>query len=163
MRGRLIFKFLAEVKRVDTSSIQSSGDYDSDFREVKKVDTDSDGIGETKIQYHTADLIPCQVEPSSWEAVRRHSLGSDPDVEVILIFHFRDLERMSLVDSNGVALIHEGDKLVSIKDKFGTQVEVVRDPPGLYVAEATPVSFGLNMAHPHRNLLEVTFKSRGIG
>lgn len=163
MRGRLIFQFLAEVQRVNTSLIQSSGDYDPDFREVKKVDTDSDGIGETKIQYHTSELIPCQIEPTSWEAVRRHSLGSDPDVEIVLIFHFRDLERMSLVATNGIALIHEGDKLVSIKDKFGTLVQTVREPPGLYVAEATPVSFGLNMAHPHRNLLEVTFKSRGIG
>jgi hypothetical protein len=39
-------------------------------------------------------------------------------------------------------------------------VQSVRTPPGLYVTEARPSGFGLNMTRPQRNLLMVTFEDR---
>ena len=53
-----------------------------------------------------------------------------------------------------------GDRLGGLYDKAGDLVQAVRTPPGLYVTEARPSGFGLNMARPRRNLLMVTFEDR---
>ena len=163
MRGRLIFQFRAEVERVDTDAIRTAGDYDDDFREVVKVDGDGDGIGETQRVYRAADTVPCQVEPDSWETLRAHALGLDPEVDVTLVFHFRDLEAQGLVTPEGKALIHVGDRLRRINDRQGALVHEVTYPPGLYVVDATDASYGLNMALPRRNLLLVRFQERRAG
>jgi hypothetical protein len=163
MRGRLIFQFTAELARLDTNAIEVAGDYDHTFREVLKVDNDGDGIGESQRQEHTHDMIPCQVEPQTWEGLRAHDLGNNLEIDVALVFHFRDLERLSLVAPDGNPLISVGDRLVAIWNRAGsTKVQDVRTPPGLYVTEATPIGYGLDLANPSRNLLLVTFQQRGI-
>ena len=52
-----------------------------------------------------------------------------------------------------------GDRLVAIVDpNTGLVMQAVPTPPGLYVTEARPASFGLSARV--RNLLLVTFESR---
>jgi hypothetical protein len=68
---------------------------------------------------------------------------------------------MGLVDGDtGDALLRPGDRLGALYDKAGELVQEVRTPPGLYVTEARPIGFGLNMARPRRNLLLVAFEDR---
>jgi hypothetical protein len=78
----------------------------------------------------------------------------------VLVFHFRDLERMGLVDAaTGEALLRINDRLVAIHRMDGVLVQSVRTPPGLYATEVQPQSFGLGLS---RNLLLVTFDEREI-
>jgi len=173
MRGRLIFKFLAEVCRLDTAATASldpdgsgplESGYDPDFKESVLVDTNDDGIGERIRQEHPAVQIPCQVDTKAFEELRMLASGNAPRTRVDLVFHFKDLERLGLVDlPSGDALLRPGDRLVAIYDLCGDLVQEVRTPPCLYVTEARPIGFGLNIQKPKRNLLMVTFEDRKPG
>jgi len=170
MRGRLIFSFLAELFRLDThamATVDPDGagpletGYDPDFKELVVVDQDDDGIGERRRAEHEPVRVPCQVDTEVFEELRMFPSGNAPRSRIDLIFHFKDLERLGLVDAaSGDALVRPGDRLAALYDKAGALVQSVRTPPGLYVTEARPTGFGLNMARPRRNLLLVAFEDR---
>jgi len=173
MRGRLIFPFLAELCRLDTAAMAAvdpdgpgplEGGYDPDFKEPVLVDQDDDGIGERVRQEHPPVRVPCQVDTKAFEELRMLASGNAPRSRIDLVFHFKDLERLGLVDAaSGDALIRPGDRLAAIRDLCGDLVQEVRTPPGLFVTESRPIGFGLNMARPRRNLLLVTFEDRRQG
>ncbi|HHH27240.1 MAG TPA: hypothetical protein ENK57_02670 [Polyangiaceae bacterium] len=170
MRGRLIFPFLAELFRLDTQAMATvdpdgpgplQGGYDADFKEPVLVDQNDDGVGERVGQEHAPARVPCQVDTKAFEELRMFASGNAPRSRIDLVFHFKDLERLGLVDpGTGDALLRPGDRLGAIYDKADALVQQVRTPPGLYVTESRPIGFGLNMARPHRNLLLVTFEDR---
>jgi len=165
MRGRLIFPFLAELRRLDTHamSTQTPG-YDEDFKEPALLDTDGDGAGDAYRHEHPPVRVPCQVEPQTIDALRMTAAGNTPQSSLDLIFHFKDLEQRGLVDaSSGEALIRNSDRLSGLFDTEGTLVWSVRTPPGLYVTEARPAGFGLFRRRPRRNLLIVSFADRPAG
>ena len=159
MRGRLIFPFLAELRRLDTDamSTQAPG-YDDDFKEPALLDTDGDGSGESYRREHPPVRVPCQVEPQTVEALRMTAAGNTPQSSLDLVFHFKDLERLGLIDAlTGEALIRPSDRLSGLFDTEGNLVWAVRTPPGLYVTEARPAGFVLFRRRPRRNLLIVSF------
>lgn len=170
MRGRLIFPFLAEICRLDTAAmagLAASGAgsrdsaYDPDFKEAVLVDADQDGIAEPLRREFPPVRTLCQIEPETLDALRMLDAGNAPRSRLLLVFHFRDLERMGLVDvSTGEALIHPSDRLSAIYELSGKLVQAIRTPPGLYVTESRPIGFGLHRARPARNLLLVTFEDR---
>ena len=170
MRGRLIFPFLAELRRLDTAAMASTdpdgagpltGGFDPDFKEPVLVDRDGDGVAERERTELPAIRVPCQVDPKVFENLRMLASGDSPRSDISLVFHFKDLERMGLVDGDtGDALLRPGDRLGALYDKAGELVQEVRTPPGLYVSEARPIGFGRNMARPRRNLLLVAFEDR---
>ncbi len=83
-----------------------------------------------------------------------------PNSRIVLVFHFRDLERMGLVDAaSGDALLRVNDRLAAIHTLQGQLVQAIRTPPGLYATEVQPQSFGLGLS---RNLLLVTFEEREL-
>ena len=173
MRGRLVYTFLAEVYRLDSRSMATvdpdgpgplSGGYDPDFKESVLVDRDGDGIGERVRAEHPPVRVPCQVDTRTFEELRMLASGNAPRSQLDLVFHFKDLERLGLVDAaSGDALIRPGDRLAAIYDKAGALVQAVRTPPGLYVTEARPIGFGLGLSRPRRNLLVATFEPRQQG
>ena len=170
MRGRLIFPFLAELHKLDTRTSAEAdpdgagplqGGYDSDFKEPVAVDGDGDGIGERIRREHPPVLVPCQVEPDVFERLRMLPSGNAPRSSIDLVFHFKDLERLGLVDpETGDALVRPGDRLAAIRDAADELVQAVRTPPGLYVTEARLAGFGLGRSKPSRNLLIVSFTDR---
>jgi hypothetical protein len=170
LRGSLIFRFVAQLHRLDTAALAQddpdgagplTGGYDPDFREPVLVDADDDGIAEQLRRELPPIRVPCQVEPEAFEALRMTPNGNAPRSELALVFHFRDLERLGLVDTaSGDALIRVGDRLGALYDVAGNLVQAVRTPPGLYVVEARPIGFGLHRAKPSRNLLLTTFSDR---
>lgn len=167
MRGHLIYRFLAEIHRLDTTAMASEphgphpSGYDSDFKEPVLVDLDDDGIADPFRREHPPVRIPCQVEPEAFEALRMTSAGNAPRTSFDLVFHFRDLERLGLVDADtGDALIRPSDRLGALCGIDGRLVQSIRTPPGLYVTEARPFGFGLNRRRPSRNLLLVSFQDR---
>ena len=165
MRGRLIFPFLAELYRLDTVAMatQPPG-YDDDFKEPALLDADGDGVGDAFRREHPPVRVPCQVEPETLEALRMTPSGNTPQSSLDLVFHFRDLERLGLVDvATGEALIRTSDRLGGLFDTEGQLVWAVRTPPGLYVTEARHAGFGLFRRRPRRNLLVVSFNDRPAG
>lgn len=161
MRGRLIFAFRAELHRLDTlATATTPPGYDDDFREPALLDT-GDAIGARVRREHPPVLLPCQVEPQSFDALQMFASGNVPSSRVELLCHYRDLERAGLVDpTSGDALVRVGDRLGALFDSAGSLVQRIRTPPGLYVTEARPIGFGLFMPRPRRNLLLVTFDQR---
>lgn len=162
MRGRLIFPFLAELRRLDADamSTQAPG-YDEDFKEPALLDADGDGAAEPYRHEHPPVRLPCQVEPQTIEALRMTPAGNTPQSSLDLVFHFSDLERLGLVDlQTGEALVRPGDCLSGLFNTEGSLVWAVRTPPGLYVTEARPAGFGLSWRRPRRNLLVVSFSDR---
>lgn len=167
MRGRLINAFLAELARIDTVATAADPDgagtltsgYDSDFKETVVID---DGAARRDARREMPPIrIPCQVEVGVFEALQQLAAGASPNSLVTLVFHFRDLERLGLVDpASSDALLRVNDRLVAIHDQAGRLVQAVRTPPGLYATEVQPQSFGLGRA---RNLLLVTFQERELG
>ncbi len=170
MRGRLIFPFLAELFRLDTHAMSgpvgvgpdpAAPGYDPDFKEPVAVDSDDDGVGERVRREHLPVCVPCQVDTKVFEELRVFASGNAPRSRIDLVLHFKDLERLGLVDgATGDALVRPGDRLGALYDKAGALVQAVRTPPGLYVTEARPVGFGLDRARPRRNLLLVAFEDR---
>jgi len=167
MRGRLINPFLAEIARLDTSATAADPDgpgplvsgYDPDFRETVVLD-DASARRDARREMPPV-LVPCQVEVGAFEALQQLAAGNSPNSQVTLVFHFRDLERMGLVDpATGDALLRINDRLVAIHDAAGNLIQAVRTPPGLYVTEVQPQSFGMGQ---HRNLLLVRYEERELG
>jgi hypothetical protein len=168
MRGRLIFPFLAEIARLDTAATAAvdpagppESGYDPDFKETVLEDAEGDGIGADVRKEMEPVFLPAQVEVQVFEALQQAFSGNIPDSDITLVFHFKDLERMGLVDSiTGEPKIRPNDRLVAIHDRGGNLVQAVRTPPGLYVNEVKPAAFGLGHK---RNLLLVSFHDREQG
>lgn len=157
MRGRLLFPFYVEIAQLDTEAIDTAGNYDPVYRTVRKVDTDGDGIGETQRAYKSTVLLPAQIEDRAMEEYNPTVFGNVPEHDMVLVFHFKDLERLSLIDPDGRPSINVGDKLVAIKNKHGTLIRTIPDPPGLYVVEPRD-SYDLSTIK--RNLLVVFLRER---
>jgi hypothetical protein len=166
MRGRLINPFLAEIARLDTVATAADPDgagplssgYDPDFKET--VVLEEAGARRDARREMPPVLVPCQVEVGAFEALQQLAAGNSPDSRVTLVFHLRDLERLGLVDpASGDARLRVNDRLVAIRDLGGNLVQAVRTPPGLYITEVQPQSFGLGR---HRNLALVTLQEREL-
>jgi hypothetical protein len=167
MRGRLIDPFLAELAQLDTAATATDPDgagpllsgYDPDFKETAVLE--HAGVRRDARRERPPIVVPCQVEIGAFETLRQLASGNSPDSRVTLVFHFRDLERLGLVDpATGDALLRVNDRLVAMRDLAGDLVQAVRTPPGLYATEVQPQSFGLGRS---RNLLLVTFDERELG
>ncbi len=169
MRGRLINPFLAELARLDTVATAEDPDgagplasgYDRDFKETVIV-PDTGWRGRDGRREKPLIQLPCQVEVSSFGELQELMTGMSPRSHLVLVFHFQDLERMNLVDpGTGDALLRVDDRLVSIRDYHtGELVQAVRTPPGLYITEVQPQSFGIGL---RRNLLFAIFNERALG
>ncbi len=168
MRGRLIFPFRADIRQLDTeATADAKADgkgYDEDFKEPSPVDEDGDGAGPGVSTRKEAPrlLLPAQVEMGTSEKLRQFFQGNDPTSRLVLIFHFRDLERAGLVDAGGNAKLRIGDRLAALYSMRGSCAETPgtaawtpKDP--VYAVEVQPNAFGIGMA---RNLLFVFFEGR---
>jgi hypothetical protein len=155
-RGGLIFPFIVEYRQLDLSS----SSYDSVLREPSTTDDGSelglDGRAETTI------TVPGQIEPTAFGRLDMLATGNSPDAGMVIVHHFADLERLGLVDANGMATIKVGDRLSAVYEWPAGSVKVldVPDPPGLYVTESMPGGFGLGRK---RNLLLVRLDDRKQG
>jgi hypothetical protein len=169
VRGRLINPFLAELAQLDTVATAGDPDgagplvsgYDPDFKETVVV-PDRTWRGRDARREKPLIRVPCQVEVTNFGALQELSTGNSPRSHLQLVFHFQDLERMGLVDAaTGDALLRVSDRLVAIRDfHTGELVQQVRTPPGLYITEVQPQSFGLGLK---RNLLFAIFDERALG
>ncbi len=146
MRGRLLFPFLAELAQLDRAASR----FDPDFKEPLP-----DGRVEQPV------TLPCQVEVAEFETLEEAFSGDLPKTALTLVFHFRDLERLGLVEpETGEPRLRVGDRLAALRDRAGKLVQAIRMPPGLFIVELRPVTFGFSLS---RNLLLAVFHDREQG
>lgn len=166
IRGRLINPFMAVIARFDRNATRDESPDDaaelpSGFDDVFKepiVITATDGTRD-EVRKERLIYVPCQVEDHAFMAQRMTLAGNNADSRLNLVFHFRDLERLKLVDpETGTARITPNDRLVEIRSYCCKRlVQRIPNPPGLYATQALPSSFTLG---GQRNLLVVTFQER---
>ena len=168
MRGRLLEAFAAELAQLDVTATTADPDgsgplasgYDADFQETTFVPEPGGGRQDARRE-KAPIFLPCQIEVQAFGELTELITGNSPRSQLVLVFHFVDLERLDLVDpSTGESLLRVGDRLAAIRDlRTGEIVQAIRTPPGLYLTEAQP-QFGLGR---RRNLLLATFAERALG
>lgn len=164
-RGRLIWPFVARIARLDPvatdAAVATNEGYDDVFREPRQVETVGVQQGvDARAELPDLDL-QVQIEDQQWEALRMMRTGNAERVEVVLVFHFQQLELLGLIDAtSGTATAPRvGDRLVSIHRGIDLSlIQAVPTPPGLFCVEAQPRSYGLSGLE--RNLLVCTFRER---
>ena len=162
-RGRLIFPFLVDIAQVDTvaTAAVADGGYDDVFREPKIVPPASGSGRGTISREEVTYTYKCQIEPETFEALEEMLTGKSPNSEITIVMHYRDLEVDGLLDSSGKPLLRTGDRFVQVKHyRTGAVIEVIPNPPGLFVVQVRSGGFGLSSLE--RNLLFVTFEEREL-
>lgn len=135
--------------------------YDERFRTPVKVLADpADQVGVTNRVEGAAIQIPAQIEAEEQERLEMMLSGDSPDGRFRIILHYKDLERLGLLDANNQPTIKKHDRLARILDKLGNEVEVIPNPPGLFVVQVMSRGWGLGGAVPSRNLVFVDFEDR---
>ena len=165
MRGRLIFPFGIEIRRLDTAAITDSPGYDPTFREPK-LESTRDGLGRVGRKEMDPIILPGQfTSKSEFMQLQMTNNGDLGESKYTVLFHFRDIENAGLIEADtGLALIRVGDRMSAIYawDVDGTPgalVQKIPNPPGLFVTGTDP-RYGLGRS---RTLLPVTFVSRDQG
>lgn len=166
-RGRLINPFIVRLYALDTALTTADPDaggpltsgYDPILREPRKLPQAGQTIGTSARRETVMPLLRAQVETVSLEKQRQMAQGNAPVADMVLVFHFRDLERAGLVDATtGKAKIQQGYRLDAILDpKTEALVRSFPNPPGLFAVRVEDEFGGLGR---RRNLLKVYFKDR---
>jgi len=166
-RGRLIFPFIVELYQLDTVATEADPDgagpltsgYNEFFREPIKILGDpADQVGESARVESGPIQVEAQIEPEMFERLEMMLSGQSPDTRFAVVAHYANLERNGLVLSDGTPSIKKGDRLSRILScRTGELVEPVPNPPGLFVRQTQPRSFGLGT---ERNLLLIEFEER---
>lgn len=158
---------MIEIARLDTAgilappagSVLASG-YDPVYREPVKVPQSTDDNLGTSARVELEPVqIPAQIEAEQFDKMQMLISGNSPAEMFRCILHFRDLERLALVKSNGVAAFSQGDRLIRIMSKR-TLETIQFFPQGLYVEHALPRGWGLSPTSARRNLLFLDFRAR---
>lgn len=158
-RGRLIRPLTAEIARVDPATMISSSNYDRHFRNIKKVDSDGDGIGERTRAEFPLLQVQAQIEVANQEQRAMTASGDVPNSRITLVIHLKELEDRGLVDSDGRPVIKVGDRLVRLIDRYGN-IKALFERVKLY---ATEVRLGDGWLGYTANLLLVQFDERKRG
>lgn len=152
-RGRLINKFVAVIRRLDTAAIETDGNYDPLFDAVARQD-DGTQTGATGRKEMAEIKIPAQLDrDEDWGAVQASRGGKQIKADLVLALHWPDLEKRGLIDGNGEPVLKRGDRIVKIETRKGN-VEATFDGPGMYVTDLERAGYGqAPFGNPRTNLL----------
>lgn len=170
MRGRLVNPFLVQLYALDTQATAADPDgagaltsgYDPILREPRKIPQTGQTVGQDARVEAPMLLLPAQVEVVTLEKQRQLAQGNAPAADLVLVLHYRDLERLNLVEpTTGQAKIRVGYRLDVILDpKTQALVRGFPNPPGMFAVRVEEELGGLGR---RRNLLKVYFKDRQQG
>lgn len=148
MRGRLHHKFFAEIgmfsaidtkKDPDGAGPLQSG-FDDDFNEIM-VFTAPDGARTNAREDEPSVFIPCIIETDSWEALQQYQAGNQPNTNIIITSHRKELERLELLNvERGEPLVRVNDRMLSIRDDCKRIIYKPRAP--FYITQVRP-AFGI--------------------
>ncbi len=155
MRGRLIQRFVAVLRRLDPTATAAvpGGGYDPDFRATIPVNAGT-GVGTASRRERVAERIRCQVDRDDWGGDILSRAGHETTADIVLTLHRPDLETGGFLDGNGVPTIYPGDRIEAIETIDGQLVERFADPPGMYVNTVERAGHGLRaFGAPRFNLV----------
>lgn len=150
MRGRLIYPYRVTVARVDPVAIEAAGPGGADgFDDVWRtpiLETTGDTSGPVRRELDPI-TFEVQVEPGVFADLRRLMAGFAPEGEMVMTAFMSDFEDAGLIEADGNVSLRPGDRVVDFADRDGTTVLSIADPPGLYIDNANPESWGFTGAH----------------
>lgn len=155
MRGRLIQRFVAVLRRIDTAATAAvpGGGYDPEFGEPLPV-PDGSLLGSSSLRELPAVRLPVQLDRKTWGARDATRGGYEENADIILTFHYPDLEAAGLVGADGVPTLFPGDRIEAIEDRAGVLQEAFPNPPGMFVTDLERAGHGLAaFGTPRFNLL----------
>lgn len=159
-RGRLIFPFIANIARLDTSTTEDEDGYDHEFRTVKH--RYPDGVrGERVSERRELPIVslPCQVEVQQFGEQTMARSGNMPKTNMTLVLHFKDLEAQGLINDDQSPKLDVNARLVSLLNARTRRVAQTMGP-NIYLVEAQVGGFGLG---GQRNLILARFEDREQG
>lgn len=155
-RGRLINKFTAVIRRLDTAATAAvaGGGYDPEFGAVEVVD-DGSQMGQSSRREMAELRLPVQLdrdEKWNWNTPTRG--GRQVVADIVLIFHWPDLENGGLVGTDGEVLLKVGDRIDKIETRMGAVEASFDNPPGMFITNMDRAGYGLApFGTPRTNLL----------
>jgi hypothetical protein len=141
-RGRLLRPLLVEIERIDTAATEAA---------------DANGKRVDPVRFFPAVRVRAQVEQQNTKAQQQGAAGDIPDSRYQLVMHFKDLEKLDLVDANREPRFQANDRFLAIYT-LGGALEQRFDPP-LRVIEVQR-GFGLGS---RRNLCILVTEDRPTG
>jgi hypothetical protein len=123
------------VAPLDTAATSAAAGYDPDYRTVRLVDGDGDGIGETARKDGDEFSFKAQIENDMEELQRLIKSGDLPNSAVGLVVHLRDMDRAGLITAARPLGVKKADRLVKQKDRTGAVVKTY-DAPLMYCTHA---------------------------
>jgi hypothetical protein len=132
--GDLVFPEVAVLRLLDTNAQAVAGDYDEDFREPEIPDTNDDQLGEPVRTEQAEIKVRAQVTTATHQRLGQAEHGAVLEVPNFeLTFHFRDLNALGLVESDGRPKIQIGTRLVRIENKAGKTLFDYPLPEGMFI------------------------------
>ena len=158
-RGRLIAPLIIEVVVLDKSS--SASDRDDDLRSFSTSRPfGARGLRVSGKTYSsTTYRLRAQLEPVAINKMTGSQAGNIPDYRTSFIIHFRQLEKLNLVDATSGKPILEGARINAIYKRNGDLSRRYDDPP-VHVIELREIGQGLG---GNRNLLQLVTDDRPQG
>ena len=161
-RGRLIHRFKADIRRLDLVATGNVAGYDRDFREPKRV-SGTAPEGEASRVEMDALLIPCQYEKVRFRDPQRTPDGNNPQSMIEIIVHRRDLQRLALMNDNGVPTLRAMDRIDAIYEWDGTTVVQDFSSFPTYIDKIEPEgATGVRRGKQNLFVITVTNVQRGI-
>ena len=162
MRGRLIFPYRVVVARVDPAAIEAAGPGGANgFDDVWRapiLETIGDTSGPVRRELDPI-TFEAQVEPGIFADLRRLMAGFAPEGDLTITAFMSDFEDAGLVGADGAPSLRPGDRVVRFEDRDGSIVLEIDDPPGLYIENTNPESWGFTGAH-RANLVIIRLTDR---
>lgn len=154
-RGRLINKFVAVIMRLDTVATAAvvGGGYDPEFDAVIPVDDGSQlGLSSRR---EMADLrLPVQLDRKNWGEQNLSRGGRQIVADIVLVFHWPDLENGGLVGADGECTLKKGDRISHIETRLGAVEATFDNPPGMFITDFERAGHGqAPFGTPRTNLL----------
>ena len=156
-RARVMGGHVASLAQIDTVATEDAGNYDSGFREPKRVEDGSWSGTPGRIDQDEI-RVPTQIDTETFNRLDPMINGLETQHALRLTFAFKDLERAGLIDANRVAGIRVTAQLLGIYDRRGN---LLYDMSGdrIFCEETRPVAFMGSSV----NLLVCSFKCREAG
>lgn len=154
-RGRLINKFVAVIMRLDTAATAAviGGGYDKEFDAVIPVD-DGSQLGLTSRREMAELRLNAQLDRKSWGEQMQTRGGRQIAADIVLVFHWPDLENAGLIGTDGEPLLKKGDRIAKIETVMGTVEATFDYPPGMFITDFERAGHGqAPFGNPRTNLL----------
>lgn len=157
--GRAIFPRLIELAHLVTSATA----YDEGLREPSLERSDPDDRIGRRARRETTISCLGQINERNVEAMDMMLGGLGPQSDATITFHYNDLMDAGLIGDDGDPLVRINDRLLCVRTAdSGRAIYLPQDPPGLFIVEARPASFGFG-ADAEWNLLKCRFMDRELG